>query len=249
MKSVIKVFQILELLAGQTNPVALGEISHALVVNKSTTRRFLVTLMKLGYVAQDKASRQYRITNKLANLVRNAPRDPSLPTIAKPYLDFLANETGETINLGVLNGADVLFIDQRESQQRLRLCVDVGGVAPFHATALGKAIAAFMPEEEFKQRFGWGGPLPRCTEKTIVTWAELETELERVRKEGIAWDDEEHMDGGICVGAPIFRDAQVVASISISSPASRMTEQRKELFKKLVIDQTQKLSLELSHAV
>lgn len=246
VKSVDKTFGILEYLAEYQQPVSLGEISENLNTNKSTVRRFMLALKRLGYVEQDPDSRLYNLSHKIAWLGRGIQRDVSLSSIAAPYMDYLALETGETINLGILKGAEILYIDKRESPHRLRLCVEVGGTGPLHATALGKSIIAHIPRSEINRLISSGFQLTKYTERTISTWAELDRELDLVRREGIAYDRQELIDGLFCVGAPVLMGDEVIAAISISTPITRINDTRTELFIQLVRDQTCKLSDELS---
>jgi DNA-binding IclR family transcriptional regulator len=246
VKSVEKTFDILEYLAENQHPASLGDISEKLKSNKSTVRRFLVTLKELGYVEQDPDSRLYNLSHKIVWLGKGMKEDSSLPSIARPYMDFLAHETGETINLGILEEARVRYIDKRESLHRLRLCVDVGGVAPFHATALGKSILAFSAKEVLDRIITSDIELSKLTEHTITTWAELNQELAQIREDGVAYDRQELIDGLYCVGAPIMWNGNVIAAMSISTPITRMNEPRKALFVQLVREQTCKLGEELS---
>jgi IclR family acetate operon transcriptional repressor len=246
VKSVEKTFGILEYLAEHQEPASLGEISESMSTNKSTVRRFMLSLKKLGYIDQDPDSRLYKLSPKITLLGRGIQEDITLTSLAAPYMDNLAHVTGETVNLGFIEGAEVYYIDKRESPHRLRLCVEVGGVGPIHATALGKAMLAYLPKEEVDRIFSSGAELTKLTRYTITTWAEFDRELELIRTEGVSYDREEMIDGLYCVGAPIFLDEDVIAAVSISTPTTRMNEQRIELFIQLVRDQSTKLSKELS---
>ena len=246
VKSVEKTFAILEHLADHQAPISLGDISELLDGNKSTVRRFMITLKELGYVEQDPDSRLYSLAPKIAWLSRSIPRDITITSIAAPFLDRLARETEETINLGILDGHEVLYIDKRESTHRLRLCVEVGGRGPIHATALGKSILAYLPKQEREQTFSGELRLEKLTENTITSWAEFDLELERVRQEGLAYDNEELFEGLYCIGAPLFAGDAVVAALSISTPVSRMNDHRRRLFEKLVLEITKELSNELT---
>jgi DNA-binding IclR family transcriptional regulator len=157
--------------------------------------------------------------------------------MAKPFLDNLARETGETINFGILNGSEVYYLDKRDSQHPLRLSVEIGGRAPAYSTALGKAMLAFFSEEELNGRFDRLAPLKQFTQKTIRSWAELEADLAHVREDGIANDNEELYEGLRCMSAPVFKHKKVVAAISISIPVSRCEPTRMEVFKKLLVQQ------------
>ena len=242
VQSVVRAFRILELLGQEERSLSLGELSKGLRINKTTARRFLITLKNIGYVYQDLHTKLYNITPKLSRLGHSAEQSLSLVSIIKPYMDILARETGETINFAVLNGTEVHYKDKRDSSHSLRVCIDVGEKAPAHATALGKAILAFLPTEEIYNRFNRGMSLERFTRNTIQSWAELDVEFVRIREEGIACDNEELFDGLRCIAAPIFQKKQVVAALSISIPTTRCDEHRLAVFKKLLIKQTKNLN-------
>lgn len=246
IQSVVRAFRIVELLDREGQSLPLGEIAHCLELNKSTTRRFLITLQYLGYINQDPLTHQYQITPQLSRLGQSAREDVSLVAVAKPILDTISRETGETINFGILDGSEVYYLDKRDSTHPLRLCVEIGGRATAYATALGKAMLAFLPDEDLRNRFNHGVSLQRYTEKTLRSWAELEVELVRVRESGIAFDNEELFDGLRCMAVPIFKLKKVVAAISISVPLARWDTKRMEVFKMLLIQQGHKLSEQLS---
>jgi IclR family acetate operon transcriptional repressor len=143
--------------------------------------------------------------------------------VAWPHLQRLRDQFNETVNLGMLDGKEVVYIDMAESHHSLRMQARLGSRDPVYSTALGKAILAFTPQER------WYGHLPERltsrTQHTLTSRRQLLAELAAVRQRGYALDNGENEEGTICIGAPIFEHTgQVPYAISLSAPASRMDE-------------------------
>jgi IclR family acetate operon transcriptional repressor len=143
--------------------------------------------------------------------------------IALPAMRELRDRFNETVNLGVLDGLDVVYLEIIESRRSLRMQAQLGGRDPIYSTALGKAVLAFKNEDQ------WPLHLPRelapRTERTVTAPDKLRQSLVRVRECGYAFDDEENEDGARCIAAPIVNHAgQALAAISLSAPASRMSD-------------------------
>jgi len=156
-------------------------------------------------------------------------------------------ETGETAHVGVLRRGRTVSLTNVESPQTLRTPVTVGGVSPAHCTSLGKAILAFSPEaeiDEFIRTYG----LKRYTRRTITRPAAFKRALKSVREKGYAVDDEEFEDGLKCIGAPV-RDytTKVVAAISITGPATRLTEDRMPALTSCIVKAAAELSAALGY--
>jgi len=242
VKSLMLGLHILELLNDEEQPLRMSEIADRLGVGRSKAFRFAKTLKMAGYVEQDDESRKYILSKRASRLGRWLYHEDSILTYSNPILDLLAMKTNETVNLGILDGSDVYYLDSRASPHAFRLCRKAGERALAHGSALGKAIIAFLTEREFNKRFNRTDLLDRCTENTITSWAELELELDRIRAEGIAFDREELFLGLICIAAPIFRHKEVVAAISISIPTNRVDEEQIAIFTELLLKQTAGLS-------
>ena len=215
-----KSLDILDSFARSDKPsLSLHELSHLTKLNKNTVFRVLYTLAEHGYVV--KRGTNYELGPRIADLGASRLRKRDLLAIAGPYLDVLREQFQETVNLGVLDGTSIRYIDVRESHHRFRLAERVGGSDFLHCTALGKATMAFLPIEEVRRLLKEQG-MPKQTSRTITTLTALKTELERVRERGYALDDEESMEGAFCVAVPLLdSDNNPFAAISISGPTTR----------------------------
>jgi len=215
-----KSLDILDAFAGSEKPMlSLHELSRLTKLNKNTAFRILFTLAEHGYVV--KRGKTYELGPRIAVLGASRLRRRDLLAIAGPYLDFLREQFQETVNLGVLDGASIRYVDVRESHHRFRLAERVGGSDFLHCTALGKATMAFLPLPEVKRLLKESG-MAKQTSRTITTLGALKTELQLIRKRGYALDDEESMEGAFCVAVPLLdSEKSPFAAISISGPTTR----------------------------
>ena len=211
---------ILEALGGGP-PMSLTELSKKLGLGKSSVYRLLVTLALRGYVEKDPHTDCYRLTYRLFAVGSRAAEQSGLRDVAQPIMQRLASRTGETVNLGVLDGFRTVSIYLVESAYPLRIHMRIGGV-PAHATSTGKILLAALPPEELARRLA-GRRLTSLTGRTIKSRSGLQAELRRVRDQGYAIDDEECSLGLRCVGAPV-RDHRgiVVAALSMVAPCHRL---------------------------
>ena len=141
-------------------------------------------------------------------------------------MQMLVEQCGETVNLGVIDDGEAVFISQVESREVMRMIVRLGSRSPIHASGVGKALLANMPEKRLAEILQQRG-LARYTERSIDNPAQLRTELARIRQLGYALDDEEHAVGLRCVASAIFdENGQALAAISLSGPKARVTDAR-----------------------
>lgn len=202
--------------------LSLQEISILTGLNKNTVFRVLYTLAEHGYIV--KRNRDYELGPKLHDLSHAKLRRHDLLAVTGPFMDALRERFRETVNLGVLDGGQIRYVDVRESPERFRLAERVGGADHLHCTSLGKCHMAWMPIEEVKALLKEQG-MPRQTPATIVTYAAMKKELEQIRRQGYAVDREESMAGAFCVGAPVLdANCSPVAALSISGPTTRFNE-------------------------
>jgi DNA-binding IclR family transcriptional regulator len=202
--------------------LSLQELAAATGLHKNTVFRVLYTLAEHGYIAKE--NRSYRLGQKMADLRNARLYSQDLVTVAGPYLTALRDEFGETVNLGVLNGGSISYVDVRESSERFRLAERVGGSDPLHCTALGKAQLAFLPPNEVRDLMKRSG-MKKYTAYTITSVGALQIQLKRIREAGYAVDDQESMLGAFCVATPILNAAkEPVAAISIAGPIIRFNE-------------------------
>lgn len=204
--------------------LSLQELSIQTGLNKNTVFRILYTLAEHGYVSKE--AQLYRLGQKIADLGNSRSHGQNLVTVAGPYLTSLRDEFGETVNLGVLSGGSVLYVDVRECSQRIRLAERIGGTDPLHSTALGKAQLAFLPHDEVRALINqWG--MRKYTEHTITSVSALQSELKEIRSVGYAVDNQESMLGAFCVATPILNSTQQpVGAISIAGPIIRFDHSR-----------------------
>lgn len=211
-----RVCDILNLLASSADPTPLVAVAKAVDLPKSSAFRYLVTLEGRNYVERDPLTGDYRLGPGIVPL--QAQRLEQLVQRARPYLERLRDELGETINLGRLHGARVVYLDIVESDRMMRLSARPGTRDYLHSTALGKAIAAVLPEDRVAALLQAEG-MPSVTERTITDQDAFFRELAKVRRIGYALDDRENEPGGRCVAVsfPSWPDT----GLSLSAPAAR----------------------------
>jgi len=222
---VTKVLHILETLHDAPSGLQLKDVAQLTGINKSTAYRFLADLEHEGYVFRD-SSGAYAIGVRLARLASGASYQTTLRKLSRPILQQLWRVTGETVNIAVLDGREVLYLDVMESSHTFRLVSQVGMRRPVYCTALGKAMLAFIPEEE-QQYFFDGMTFERFTPHTIRGATQLRKEFALIRQRGYSIDNEEAYLGSRCIGAPIFEaSGKITAALSISGPTTRVTREK-----------------------
>ena len=225
-QSLIRALTLLERLSENPAGVNLTDLSYQLGIPTATVHRLLSTFEELGYVEQDSAKGLWFVGLKTFTVGNAFLSRRDFVSSARPHMRALVDQCGETVNLGVIDDGEVVFISQVESREVMRMIVRLGSRSPVHASGVGKALLAHLSEQQLAQILQHRG-LAHYTERTIVNPARLREELERVRQLGYALDDEEHAIGLRCVAAPIFdENAQALAAISLSGPKARMTDAR-----------------------
>jgi len=217
-----KVLRILEALQGSSSGLALKAICDQTGINKSTAHRFLKHLERERYLLRTEAG-AYLIGPRLSQLSARGNHEATLQAVARPILWDLWKSTHETVNLGVLDQGTVLYVDVIESPHEFRLSSRVGTRRSVHVTALGKALVAFLPDET-RQTILDSVAFQAATPKTIGNLVQFRQELEKIRRQGYAVDDEEAVQGARCVSAPILNSTGApVAAVSVSGPVTRVT--------------------------
>jgi IclR family KDG regulon transcriptional repressor len=202
--------------------MGVSDLAKKLGLGKSSVYRLLATLVRRGYVQKSPQTDRYQLTYRLFAVGSPAADRFGLREVATLVMQRLAAETGETVNLGVLDGARVVNLHKVESRHPLRLYLQLEGGAPAHATALGKVLLAALEPEEVARRLQ-GRRLDRLTSRTIGDRRSLWRALAKVGEQGFAIDDEECSLGLRCVAAPILDHRRaVVAAVSISGPSQRL---------------------------
>lgn len=222
IEAISRMLSVLEAFQGKSQ-VSLNDLAARVPIVKSSIYRILFTLEQAGYISRS-ANGKYSITPRFRNLTDEGQSNPisELPAIALPFMAGLLRRFQETVNLGVLNGDEVLYIRVLESPHAFRLAAHAGIRSPLHSTALGKSLLCHMPQAEI-ERILKGKTLRRMTTRTICDRPAFMRELVKVRKRGYSVDNGEDSDGARCFGAAILSpDGKPVAAMSISGPASRM---------------------------
>lgn len=243
IQSVDRALLLLETIAEAGGEAALSDLAARTGINISTCHHLLNTLIGRGFASKVRGKRLYALGSRILSLGQ-ACLQADLPTRSQPFIERLSRNTGETIHLAALQGDLIATLVKREGRHAVR--VDTGPVgktdAP-HATASGKAMLAWLPEDEIRRITG---DMPVFTEHTITDFAALIEELRQVRRNGYALDREEFQPGVICVGAAIRDHAgTVVAAVSASMPSMRADEAHLAMVRDEVMAAARALSAEL----
>lgn len=242
---VAKALTVLESLRGADQGLSLKEVSKTSKLPKTTAFRILFTLEQQGYVEKVSGNGCYRLSTKIMEFGVEKADHRRLKELARPVMQRLLTEFQETVNLGVIEQEEVLYIDVLESPHTFRLAAKVGARGSLHATSLGKAITAFQPEEAALAAVRGAG-MAKFTDHTIVRLPDLQEELRLIRRRGYAVDEQESLDGVRCVAAPILdRDGQAVAAISVSGPSIRMTPAQVRNIAEMMIEGCSEISARL----
>jgi len=245
IQSVDRAVSLLEAIAEAGGECTLTQLSHRTQLNISTCHHLLSTLVARGYVAKVPVRRSYALGARILYLSNACLRQVDLPARAAPFIEKINERTGETVHLAVLQGDAMMKVAKRESRHPVR--VDTGTLGKTdaaHATATGKAMLAWLPEDDMRRVLSHG--LTRFTPKTICEWPSLIEALRHVRRNGYAVDDEEYQPGVICIGAAIRdHNGAVVGAISASTPTMRANDEHLSLVREQVCSAVRALSAEL----
>lgn len=224
VQAIARAATILRALESAPRGVGISELAAITRLPKSTVHRLVTALAEEQLVGQD-AEGRVRLGGAIARL--GAAGREALGERLRPVLVDLRRRLDETVDLAVLDGAAVRFIDQVPAPRRLRAVSSVGEIFPLHCTANGKALLATMPVEQIESLLP--RRLERFTPHTTVTRAELLDELTAVDKTGVAFDREEHTEGICAVGAAVGDGNEALAAISVPVPAPRFYGREEEL--------------------
>ncbi|MEU3861778.1 IclR family transcriptional regulator [Streptomyces sp. NPDC028722] len=240
VQSLERAFDLLERMADAGGEVGLSELSAASGLPLPTIHRLMRTLVACGYVRQQ-ANRRYALGPRLIRLGESASR--LLGTWARPYLARLVEETGETANMALLDGDEIVYVAQVPSKHSMRMFTEVGRRVLPHSTGVGKALLAGVPDDEVRALLARTG-MPAATDKTITTPEGFLAALEDVRRAGYAVDDSEQEIGVRCLAVSV-PESPTAAAISISGPAGRVTEAATDK----IVPVLQQVAVELSQVL
>lgn len=242
-KALVKGIAIINLLAAHKDGMRLTDLVSQMDVPRGTVVRLLSVMMDSHLVRHSHDGR-YRLGPQCAVWGSNFLSGLELREVAADVMARLSQLSDETCHLGVRDGGSVLYIDKVESPHSLRMVSRVGGCNPLHCTGIGKAMLAYIPQDELNEYCSH--PLERRTANTIVAPEILRAELERIRDRGYAVDDVENEIGVRCVGASIFdHSGDVAGAVSLAGPTMRMTWERIEQLTGPIIEAAQEISARL----
>jgi IclR family pca regulon transcriptional regulator len=238
--------QILEVFSEASPSLSLTEIASTVGLDKSTVFRFVYTLESLGYLERDPETKRYRPGLKVLRLGFASLNSLEMAQVARPYLKALSDECGETTNMTVRDGAEIVYVARNKTQQIISVNLQLGSRLPVYCASMGKAQLIGLSRQELCDLLG-EGPYPKMGPNTITTLDGLAAELDKVRQQGYAINDEELTVGLRSVGAPVRgAGGQVVAAINISVPSVRVSRQELEaILAPMVIDTARQISLAL----
>jgi len=218
-----KALEVLDQVAEYGRPVRFGELLAASPHPKATLYRLIQTLTNQGMLRFDEVQQTYSPGLRLVRLAHAAWRRSSLAPVARPYLDALSAEVGETIHLAQLDHGQVLYVDKRNARTPIEMFSQAGKIGPGYCTGVGKAMIAHLDEdarEDAIRRQAFFQHTPH----TLGKEADFRADLDNIRAQGIAFDREEHEPGIICIAAPILSSkGRVMGGLSITSSTERQS--------------------------
>ncbi len=218
-----KALDVLDMVAQAGRPVRFSDLMANSSYPKATLYRFLQTLTSQGMLTLDPDRGTYALGVRLVRLAHAAWQQSSLAPLARPELDALAAQTGETIHLAQMDMGQVLYVDKRNAARPVEMFSQAGKVGPAYCTGVGKAMLAYLPDDQLQAVLARQS-FHVFTPNTYATPAALIAELHAIRARGYAFDREEHEPGIICVAVPILtRQGRVIGAISVTSTTQRTT--------------------------
>jgi IclR family transcriptional regulator, acetate operon repressor len=249
VQSVDRALSILETLSEDDEGYRLSDLAVRTGLSASTVHRLLATLESRRFVQFDRAQSKWHVGVRSFTVGASFARRRNFSAQAIPYLRKLRDLTRETANLAMVDDEFIIVLTRMESREIMRSLTQVGGRVPMVTSGVGKAVLATYSDEDVGAVIRHHG-MPRLTEKSIVRPSDLFKELEKIRKQGYALDDEEACMGLRCVAAVVYNDcAEPLAAISVSGMTSRLTDQRLPEIGQVVRDVAAELTAALGGAI
>jgi IclR family pca regulon transcriptional regulator len=211
---------VIQAFTAERPSMTLSEVAVATGVTRAAARRFLITLMSLGYVRSD--GRQFSLRPRVLDLGYAYLSSLSLPKVAEPHLEALVAEVNESSSVSVLDGDEIVYVARVPVSRIMTVAISVGTRFPAYATSMGRVLLAGLADDELDDYLAKVA-LVRLTGRTVTSRSALRAEILRVRAQGWALVDQELEDGLRAVAAPIRdRNGRTVAAVNVSVAASRM---------------------------
>jgi IclR family acetate operon transcriptional repressor len=223
-QAISRTLAVLNLFCESDGDLGISDIARHLSLSVSTVHRIVRALVDDGFLSQDVDSERYTLGRSAVLLGHAANRRLGLDR-AKVVIERLRDESGESVNVGVRDGREMVVVLSVESKQLLRISQAPGNRLPVHATSMGKATLSHGARSIEEEVAGLGMPLPRLTKNTITSMTALTKELNVIRRRGYSVDDQEAIEGVRCVGVPIISpEGDLLAAMAVQGPAVRMTD-------------------------
>jgi IclR family KDG regulon transcriptional repressor len=244
VRSVERALDILLCFTRQEPTRSLTQIAESVRMSKTTVHRLLTTLENKRFITRDRGTGLYRLGFRFIEMASLVLHDVELHRWAHPYLQQLSTEFGETVDISILDGSHVIYLEVIESPQRVKLAAAVGQRLPACFTASGKALLAYLPEEQVRQIIG--DNLAESGDQNKVSVDEMLADLKTTADRGYAVSEQEYEEAINAVAAPIFDSEQhPVASIAIVGPSFRLTKNRLPMLGDALCKMTQVISNEV----
>lgn len=217
-----KAFVVLEIIAARAEPISMADIVRATGLTKPTAHRITTALAEMGFIERDPERRGYVEGPRMLALALDTLKSAAPRSLRHAILRGVSEAFGETCNFGVLAGSEVVYLDRVEAKWPLGLRFEAGSRVPAHCTAIGKLLLSLMPPAERDAMVAML-PLTRYTSRTITDPARLHAALAHIGETGIGTDDQEFMDGVVCISVPVVADSgRVIGGIAVSAPQARI---------------------------
>jgi len=223
--SVKKAFKILSAISDASNGLGISDLSKKLKIGKSTVHGITAALEEMGVLVRDPLYKRYTVGYSLLELCRTAYSKIELKDLARKPMEQLVEKVGETVFLGVLNGDHITIVDVVESRNEMKITSPPGTRLPLFAGAAGKVLLSQIKEEKAKEIIQKKG-LVRYTLKTVIDHRQFHREIEKVREQGYAVDDEEYIAGVRAVAAPLIFASSPPAALWVVGFTSTMDNQK-----------------------
>jgi len=221
--STLRAFSLLEYIATSDEPPSLERLARASGLPKPTVHRILRLLMRGGIVEREIDRKRYVVSHRMCALALAVQMGSPKRRERHGILARLVEQIGETCNVTMLDGNEVVYLDRVETSANVRLHLKAGSHVPLHGTASGKMLLSSLPPSHVRRLLG-PGPLKRYTDRTIVTVDALERELAKVRSAGFSTDAGEYLEGSVCLAVPVLDPrGRVCAAVAVHGPSPRMT--------------------------
>src|SRR2546423_3797689 len=247
--AVERALAMLEAVAQEAEGLSNAEISRKLKIPKSSASYILRTLETQGYLTRNPETGKYRVGLKVLSLSRGALTGIDVREVALPIMRHLMEKTNLTCHLAILDGPDAVYIEKVEPQGFIRMDTWVGRRMRVHATSVGKSLVAYVPQERLEKILAERG-MEKRTAKTITTLPRLLKDLEKVREQGYAVDDEENNMGARCVGAPVFNQGGTIeAALGLSGTTNQVNPDTMPRILEHLKDAARHVSMQLGYRV